>query len=100
MIPQNNLLDSGYYYEAELIPMGESNDGQGTTADETVWKDDKQTAWNIWIVLRDEEGAHVDEILDIDIPINLTSMAEALMGKISSAVGIANYTRVKLTDSP
>ena len=91
-------LDPGQYYEAELLAMGEDHSTPpGLTADSEHWPQGKQSYWTIWVVLRDKEGEHIDEILDMDIPVEFEELADQLFSAIQAKIELCNDRKLTLT---
>lgn len=89
-------LGADEYYEAEMIQMGKDEDGC-MTADEDTWVDG-QTHWNIWVTLRDDSTDDpFDEVLDLDFPIEMKSLAQIVFDNISSMITICNRQGIKIS---
>ena len=87
-------LKPGQYYEIEIFPMGISKDGDHTVDDES-WKDGRQTHWNIWVVLRQPDRT-IDEVLDLDIPEEMTALADDIYEIIANKIERCNIHNIAL----
>lgn len=89
-------LPNGHYYEAEMQASGICKDGEGQTIDDQDWKDDKQSSWNIWVVLRDDTNHTSEEVLDLDIPVDLGSLADTIFIAIEDKIAQCNRLGIVL----
>jgi hypothetical protein len=64
------------YYEVEMLEMGQTKNGH-TTADAEEWVG-TQKYWNIWMTERKGDGV-IDEMIDLDIPVQMVDLADALL---------------------
>ena len=85
------------YYEVELLTLGKTPEGH-LSADEESWIEPNPTYWNIFCTKRDNNDDEIHEILDLDIPIKFSKLAESTFTHIQHMVNVANYTKVDLED--
>ena len=96
-------LKSNEEYHADLIPMGEVKHCTGLgelpsdfTADDTLWTNG-QTVWNIFITLHNTDTGEIDEVMDLDIPVKLKTIAEEIFLILSARVDQCNLHRWIMT---
>ncbi len=90
-------LPSHMYYSADLIPLGEpADDPNSLTADDEEWVNG-QTYWNIFVTVTNTETGEIDEIVDLDIPVEFAALARAIFMAVENEVGACNTSHIMMS---
>ena len=87
-------MKEGYYYDAQLIPMGKDSNGD-LTADESDWPEG-QTIWNILVMIRSDEDEYIEEAFDLDFPVEMRQLAEVVYDVIERTIEICSRQNIEI----
>ena len=87
-------MKEGYYYDAQLIPMGKDENGD-LTADDSDWLEG-QTIWNILVMLRSDEDEYVEEAFDLDFPVEMRQLAEVTFDIVERTIEICSRQNIEI----